>query len=85
MSYPSINERGLGGWILDEMVSIESQPGQHKVKFVPHVAGLTAVGVSYLAAMGLAFIPHPLSKAASVAILAIPDVLIYAVAYSMFD
>jgi hypothetical protein len=82
MSYRAINDRGLGGWILDEAIAYE----QHEdAELLPHVAGLTAVGVTYLAATGLAFIPHPLGKAVSVGILAVPDVLIYAVAYSMFD
>lgn len=82
MSYQAINDRGLSGWIFDEALAYD----QHEdIELLPHVAGLTAVGVTYLAATGLAFIPHPLGKAASVAILAIPDVLIYAVAYSMFD
>jgi hypothetical protein len=80
-AYVAINDRGLGGWILDEALAYDE--GENEL--IPHVAGLTAVGVTYLAATGLAFIPHPLGKAASVAILAVPDVLIYAVAYSMFD
>jgi hypothetical protein len=81
-AYVAINDRGLSGWILDEALAYDDHDD---VELLPHVAGLTAVGVTYLAATGLAFIPHPLAKAASVGVLAVPDVLVYAVAYSMFD
>jgi len=82
MEYPSLNDRGIGTFYFEEVVdTIDSQ----RVDYVPHLAGVTALGATYAAAAGLAMLPHPLAKTASVGILLIPDVLIYATAYSVFD
>ena len=81
MEYPSCNERGIGAFYFEEVVDpIDSQ----RVDYVPHLAGVTALGVSYAAAAGLAMLPHPLAKTVAAGILLIPDVAIYAAAYSVF-
>ena len=82
MQYPSLNERGIGTFYFEEVVdTIDSE----RADYIPHLAGVTALGVTYAAAAGLVMVPHPLAKTVAAGILLVPDVAIYALAYSVFD
>jgi len=82
MEYPSLNERGIGTFYFEEVVDTVNSD---RADYIPHMAGVTALGVTYAAAAGLAMVPHPLAKTVAAGILLVPDVAIYAVAYSVFD
>lgn len=78
-----ISDRGIG-WYLNEVGdAIESD----RVDLVPHVAGLTALAITYglAGALALGDGPLPFGDVIAVGILAIPDPLIYYAGYSMFD
>jgi len=79
----SLLERGIG-FYLDPPKDL--RPAKDS-KIIPHLAGLTAVGGVYVAAGALVAMdgPLPFGDALAVGLLAIPDVAIYAVGYSMFD
>ena len=82
VEYPKLNERGIGTFYFEEVLdAVES--GRKDLR--PHLAGVTALGVTYAAAAGLAIVPHPAAKVAASGILLVPDVVIYAAAYSVFD
>ena len=76
--------RGGIGWYLDE---IDSAIQSDRSDLIPHVAGLSALALSYGAAGALIAMdgPLPFGDAIAVGILAVPDIVIYGVAYSLFD
>lgn len=54
---------------------------------MPHLAGLTVLGMSYAASAALIAIdgPLPFGDALGVGILAVPDVFWYGLGYAVFD
>ena len=82
MQYPSLNERGIGTFYFEEVITTGDA---QRADYIPHLAGVTALGVSYAAAAGLTMVPHPLAKTVAAGILLVPDIAIYAAAYSVFD
>ena len=79
----SIGDRGIG-WYLNEVGdAIESD----RVDLVPHVAGITALALTYglAGALALGDGPLPFGDAIALGILAVPDPIIYLAAYSLFD
>lgn len=79
----SLLERGIG-FYLDPPE--ELRPTDQS-KIIPHLAGLTAVGGVYVAAGALVAMdgPLPFGDALALGLLAIPDVAVYAIGYSLFD
>ena len=82
MEYPRLNERGIGTFYFEEVVDTVNS---ERADYIPHLAGVTALGATYAAAAGLAMVPHPLAKTVAAGILLVPDVAIYAAAYAVFD
>lgn len=78
----SLLERGLT-WYL----TVPDYATETSSNVIPHVAGMTAVGLSYMAAGALVAAdgPLPFGDAIAVGILAVPDVVWYGIGYSLFD
>ena len=83
--YGELTSRGLGNWYLSETIQ---DPGFFQREDLrPHLAATTAVLGLNLVGLGLIAIdgPLPFGDALGVAVLAVPDVMVYGVVYSMFD
>jgi hypothetical protein len=80
----SVIERGVG-WYID--YPGHEDEGYDKSNVKAHVAGATAVGLSYAVAAGLAASdgPLPFGDMLALGILAVPDVVWYGMGYSLFD
>lgn len=78
----SLIERGIG-WYLSP--APEGAPTSGGV--FPHVAGMTVLGLSYVAAAALVASdgPLPFGDALALGIVAVPDVVWYGIGYSLFD
>lgn len=74
--------RGLRHYVLDPPVQYEPE-----TPVIPHLAGLTVLGMSYAASAALIAIdgPLPFGDALAVGILAVPDVFWYGLGYALFD
>lgn len=75
-------QRGIG-WYLSEPPEGAAEPEA----LLPHVAGLTTLGLSYAVAGALMAIdgPLPFGDAVAIGILAVPDLVWYGLGYSLFD
>lgn len=78
----SLLERGLGFYLKAPPEGASQDPN-----LLPHVAGLTAVGLSYVVAAGLVAFdgPLPFGDALALGIVAVPDLVWYGIGYSLFD
>lgn len=78
----SLLERGLGFYLKPP-----PEGGPQEPELLPHVAGMTVLGLSYMAAAGLVAIdgPFPFGDALALGIVAVPDVVWYGIGYSLFD
>lgn len=74
-------QRGIG-WYLQE-----PPEGAEPDALMPHLAGLTTLGLSYAVAGALVAIdgPLPFGDAVAIGILAVPDLVWYGLGYSLFD
>lgn len=79
--YGDLTRRGIGHYL--------ETPGQasksNDSNVMPHVAGVAAVAAVNTGAIALGYFGGPYGKAIGVALLAIPDPLIYLVAYNLVD
>jgi hypothetical protein len=73
--------RGIG-WYLQE-----PPEGAEPTDLMPHMAGLTTLGLSYAAAAALMAIdgPLPFGDVVAIGILAVPDLVWYGLGYALFD
>lgn len=80
----SLTSRGIG-FVLN--YPTQDDEGYDSSNVTAHVAGATAVGLSYAAAAGLMAIdgPLPFADMLGLGILAVPDVVWYGIGYSLFD
>jgi hypothetical protein len=80
----SLTSRGIG-FVLN--YPTHDDEGFDSSNTMAHVAGATAVGLSYAASAGLMAIdgPLPFTDMLALGILAVPDVVWYGIGYSLFD
>jgi hypothetical protein len=78
----SLLERGIGFYL-----QAPPEGGPQEPELMPHVAGMTVLGLSYMVAAGLVAIdgPFPFGDALALGIVAVPDVVWYGIGYSLFD
>jgi len=84
----SLVQRGVG-WYLslpEDVKSLETTGGEKK-DVIPHVAGITVLGMSYAAAAALVAVdgPFPFGDAVAAGIILVPDVVWYGIGYALFD
>jgi hypothetical protein len=74
--------RGIG-WYL----SLPEEIREDNEELIPHIAGLSVLGLSYAAAGALVAIdgPLPFGDAIAAGIILVPDVVWYGLGYALFD